>query len=399
MKNRKFGIFIIMILLSIIVNYKCVAAKEVNLRMGEIKEKKIMNFTVSLPVLGDFKVYAKMRTEVYGNLGVDLDVNRQIISPNEDLQIYIKPISGKLAINRTVIVEVIDPKGNIHRMELPSIYETMDIPGTFSMSIPIPISYILKAVITYCTHGAGAIIPIPSISANVNAEVTTYPRLYIKAKGCYPDLTEVVLYSKKPTTVKLRKTEGVGGKIVLESWNLNSEISVSSEVFGGGKCIGNTYPPVTYKLIDKTEKINEVIATLKTPIKIDLSQIKSVHVGEKTLISGSISPPASINLKILCDNIVIAEIKSSSDGKFDYIWIPKTEGKHFVKVVHDGSEFTTPAESNIVEVSIKPPVKPKPAETSAVESPVTTTPTIGFKVLVLVGLIAIALVASLLLKR
>ncbi len=404
---RKVLITVLMLLLMItIMSATTVNAKEVKMSMSGVKEKKILNFTVPIPVLGNFKVYVGMRTKTHGDLTVDLSVNKQTISPNEELEIYVKPISGKLTINRTVIVEVINPKGNVHKKQLLSIHETKDIPGTFSMSIPVPISEILKAVIiAYLTHGAGTLIPagtfipIPSIGADVNLKVKTYPKLYIKTEGCYPDLTEVTLYSDKPVTIRVRKTEGVGAKIILDSWNLNSEIYASSEVFGG-KYEGNI-SPVTYKLVDKMEKINEVIATLKTPVKIKLNEIKSVSVGEKTLISGSVSPPASLKLKILCDNNVIAEIRSSSDGKFDYIWIPKIEGEHFIKVVHDGSEFTTPAESNTVEVLVKPSAKPvitTPSETtpqvtktpSKIVTPAKPTKTPGFEIAIAAIAIGIA---------
>ena len=160
---RKVLIVVSMLLLMITITSTTVSAKEVRMSMSEVKEKKILNFTVPISVLGDFKVYVNMKTETHGDLSVDLSVNKQMISPNEDLEIYVKPISGKLTINRTIIVEVIDPKGNIHKKELPSIHETKDIPGTFSTTIPIPISGILKAVIAYFTHGVGSLIPIPNI--------------------------------------------------------------------------------------------------------------------------------------------------------------------------------------------------------------------------------------------
>ena len=100
-------------------------------------------------------------------------------------------------------------------------------------------------------------------------------------------------------------------------------------------------------------------------------------------------------------NNVIAEIRNSSDGKFDYIWTPKTEGKHFIKVVHDGSEFTTTAESNTVEVLIKPSAKPvitTPSETtpqitktpSRVITPAKPTKTPGFEVVAVAIAVAIA---------
>ncbi len=76
-----------------------------------------------------------------------------MISPNEELEIYVKPISGKLTVNRTMVIEVIDPKGNVHRKELPSITETKNIPGKFSISVPLPISDVLKTAIGYLAGG------------------------------------------------------------------------------------------------------------------------------------------------------------------------------------------------------------------------------------------------------
>jgi len=84
--------------------------------------------------------------------------------------------------------------------------------------------------------------------------------------------------------------------------------------------------------------------------------------GEKTVISGTVKPELSIDLKILCDNNIIATIKSSNDGKFNYIWCPKDVGKHFIKVIHDGSELTKSAESNIITVTVE--AQPTPTKTS-----------------------------------
>ncbi len=348
-----------------------VSAKEVKLSMSETKENIITNFTVPIPTLGDFKVYIKLRTETQGDLTVDLTVNKQIISPGDELEIYIKPISGRLKINRTPILEVIDPKGKTHKKELTTITDEKDFPGQFDISIPLPISDILKVVIAYYTGGGGALIPIPNIGANVYGTVKTYPKVYIKAEGCYPELSEVTLYSSKPETVRVKKIEGAGAKIILDSWNLNSVIQANSDIYGGE--YKGEISPISYKLVDKKEKVNTVIATLKTPIQIKLNEIKTVELGEKTLISGFVEPKTSINLKILCDNNIIATIRSSSDGKFDYIWTPKVVGKHFIKVVHDGSEFTEPAESNVVTVIVKNP--PTPTKTTIVTPSKTSTKT------------------------
>ena len=254
-----------------------VMAKEIKLSTSETKENTFLNFSVPVPILGDFNFYVKMKTETQGNLNIDLSVDKQMISPNEELEIYVKPISGKLTVNRTMVIEVIDPKGNVHRKELPSITETKNIPGKFSISVPLPISDVLKTAIGYLAGGGigGAIssaISIPSIGANVNGEIKTYPKLYLKSEGRYPDLTEIVLYSTNPVTVRVKKTEGVGAKITLDSWNLDSTIYLSSEIYGG-EYKGNV-SPVTYKLIDRKEKVNAVIATLKTPIRIKLNEIK-----------------------------------------------------------------------------------------------------------------------------
>lgn len=347
---RRISIVILFIILTGIT--ASVSAKEVKLSVSETKERTVSNFTVPIPLLGDFEVYIKLRTETHGDLSVDLSVNKRTISPGEELEIYVKPISGRLEIKRTPIVEVIDPNGEIRRKELPSTTDVKDLPGEFDVSIPLPISDILKAIIAYYTGGSAALVPIPQIGANVYGKVKTYPKLYVKVMGCYPELTEVTLYSSNPETVRVKKIEGVGAEVFLDSWNLNSVIEVSSDIYGG-EYKGNI-SPVTYKLVDKKLKVNSEIAVLKTPVRIKLNEIGKTEVSEKTLITGFVEPKASIDLKILCDNNVIATIRSSSDGKFDYIWIPEEEGKHFIKVVHDGSDFTMPAESNIVTVEVKP---------------------------------------------
>ncbi len=152
-----------------------------------------------------------------------------------------------------------------------------------------------------------------------------------------------------------------------------------SEIYDG-EYKGNV-SPVNINYIDRKEKVNAVIATLKTPIRIKLNEIKETMKGGKTLISGTVFPPFAVYLKILCDDNVIAKIKSGSDGRFDYIWIPEIEGKYFIKVTHDGSEFTMPAESNIVEVFVKAPPKPittpgkSLTETTSKEEKVVMTPT------------------------
>ncbi len=340
-----------------------VNAKEIKLSVTQIKEKTISKFTVPIPVIGKFKVLIKLKTLTHGNLTLDVSVSKRTITPGEELSIYIKPISGKLKVVRTPIIEVIDPKGKVHKKELPSVTHVKDIPGEFDISIPLPIGAILKGIITaaslYAGTPVGALIPVPPIGMNVYGKVKTYPKLYISAMGCYPDLVIVTLYSRNPKVIKVKKLEGIGAKIVLDSWNLNSIIQVSSSIYGG-KYAGNI-TPVTYKLVDKKVRVNKTIAILKTPIQIKLNKIGTTKVGEKTLISGYVTPPTSIPLKILCNNKVLASIRSSNSGRFNYIWVPKEPGKHFIKIVHEGSEFTTPAESNVVAVTVK--AQPKPRKT------------------------------------
>jgi hypothetical protein len=348
---RKSLVLIVLLMTITATAMMSVNAKEVKLSMRETKEEVITNFTVPIPLLGDFDVYIKLKTETQGDLTVDLSVSKQTISPGDELEIYVKPISGKLKITRTPIVEIVDPKAIVHKKELTSVTDEKDFPGQFDISIPLPISDILKAVIMYYTGGGGSLIPIPSIGANIYGTVKTYPKIYIKVEGCYPELAEVTLYSSKPETVKVKKIEGVGAKIILDSWNLNSVIETSSDIYGGE--YKGEISTISYKLVDKKEKVNTVITTLKTPVQITLNDIKTVKVGEETLISGFIEPKAKISLRILDNNIELAKISSTNDGKFSYVWIPKTTGKHIIKVVHDGSDFTTPTESNVVTVNVE----------------------------------------------
>jgi len=366
-KRLNLRITLVVVLLFIIATITTsVNAKEVKLSMSETKEKVITNFTVPIPLVGDFDIYIKLRTETHGDLMVDLSVSKQTISPGDELEIYVKPISGKLRIIRTPIVEIVDPKGKVHKKELKSVTDEKDFPGQFNINIPIPISDILKkAVITYYTGGGGALIPIPSIGANVYGTVKTYPKIYIKVEGCYPETSEVTLYSSEPETVRVKKIEGVGAKIILNSWNLNSVIETSSDIYGGEYKGGIS--TINYRLVDKKEVIDTVIATLKTPMQITLNDVESIKVGEKTLISGFVKPEASISLKILCDDKTITTVRSGDDGKFDYIWAPKLVGKHFIKVVHDGSEFTKPTESNVVTVVVKAPQIPTKTTTPKTE--------------------------------
>jgi len=371
---------LMLLLIVLMISVTQVSAKTFELSMSETKEKTITNFTVHVPVIGDFKIFVKMKTETKGELTVDISVNRQKVSPGENVEISVKPIKGQLTIVRTPIVEVIGPDGKVYREELESIKDTKDIPGEFSVSIPIPVDAIIKAVLSYYTGGLGGLL-IPSVGATVSGTVKTYPILYIKTEGLYPDMKEITLYSKQPVTVKVEKVEGVGGKIILDSWNLNCKIQTSAEVTGEYE--GNI-TPVSYKLVDKKVSVNKVIATLKTPVQITVNEIGSTKVGEKTLISGTVNPPASIELKIICDGKIIGTVKSSSDGKFDFIWIPKDSGKFFIKVVHEGSEFTLPAESNVVTVEVskgvsevKTPIKTpaKPVETVTPVATPTQVPT------------------------
>ena len=330
-------LIITLLLMSITATIISVNAKEVKLSMSETKEETITNFTISVPLIGNFDIYVKLRTETHGDLMIDLSASKQTISPGDEFEIYIKPISGKLRIIRTPIVEIVDPKGKVHKKELTSVIDEKDFPGQFDVSIPLPISDILKVVISYYTGGGGNLIPIPSIGATIYGTIKTYPKIYIKVEGCYPELAEVTLYSSKPETVKVKKIEGVGAKIILDSWNLNSVIETSSDIYGGE--YKGEISTISYKLVDKKEKVDTVITTLKTPVQIKLNNIETVKVGEETLISGFVKPEASIDLKILCDNKIITTVRSSNDGKFDYIWTPKVAGKHFIKVVHDGSEL------------------------------------------------------------
>ena len=193
-------------------------------------------------------------------------------------------------------------------------------------------------------------IPTPTIVANIYGSVKTYPKLYIKVEGCYPELVEVTLYSTESKTIKVKKINGVGAKVILDSWNLNSVIETSSKISGNYK---GEISPISYELVNKKEKVSTVITTLKTPVQIKLNNIGTVKIGDKTLISGCVEPKSKIDLRILCDDKEIAKITTTSDGEFNYIWIPKTPGKHFIKVVHDGSEFTTSAESNVITVMVK----------------------------------------------
>jgi len=327
-----------------------VNAKEVKLSMRETKEEVITNFTVPIPLLGDFDVYIKLKTETQGDLTVDLSVSKQTISPGDELEIYVKPISGKLKITRTPIVEIVDPKGKVHKKEFSSITDVKDIPGQFDVSIPLPISDIFKTILAHYTSGVAFLIPTPTIVANIYGSVKTYPKLYIKVEGCYPELVEVTLYSTESKTIKVKKINGVGAKVILDSWNLNSVIETSSKISGNYK---GEISPISYELVNKKEKVSTVITTLKTPVQIKLNNIGTVKIGDKTLISGCVEPKSKIDLRILCDDKEIAKITTTSDGEFNYIWIPKTPGKHFIKVVHDGSEFTTSAESNVITVMVK----------------------------------------------
>ncbi len=87
MKIWKICVITIAMFTILATNTGCVMAKEIKLSTSEVKEKTISNFTVPIPVLGDFKVYMKLRTETHGDLNVDLCVDKQMISPNEDLEI------------------------------------------------------------------------------------------------------------------------------------------------------------------------------------------------------------------------------------------------------------------------------------------------------------------------
>jgi hypothetical protein len=228
-------LIITLLLMSITATIISVNAKEVKLSMSETKEETITNFTISVPLIGNFDIYVKLRTETHGDLMIDLSASKQTISPGDEFEIYIKPISGKLRIIRTPIVEIVDPKGKVHKKELTSVIDEKDFPGQFDVSIPLPISDILKVVISYYTGGGGNLIPIPSIGANIYGTVKTYPKIYIKVEGCYPELAEVTLYSSEPETVRVKKIEGVGAKIVLDSWNLNSVIETSSDIYSSSE--------------------------------------------------------------------------------------------------------------------------------------------------------------------
>ena len=351
-----FSLFLVTLILVtyITVESSSVIAGSTTISISVNTTSMIGNYTLPWP-FNDYILILKVRMKTNPVLHIKYSSDKDLISPREDMTLRVDVSPTIADLNSWIIIQLQKGAEKVLYKEIEVRKFTIEVPGSYkSPTIIVP---------AIPLHEVGVPLTI-GFSLRIEA-ISTVP-LSIKAEGLVPDyFRKIIKEDQLSLAASFTKGYGLGAKLTVEKAGLNIE----GKLFIGLTIvelplIKYEFPPLSLGILSRESFISKELFKLKTPVSVSISASKEKIVrGERLILLGKVSPQVrGIKINILARKLggnwfTVATSITTYDGSYKVDWVPKDSGEYEIKSYHPGSEYSTEAWSEAINIRVLKPAE------------------------------------------